>query len=544
MEPPPGDLLLPINKELEALETALRAELTKLPPRLTLRTLCRGDSSSGLVGLCAVLVLVAAAVDARALEFAGAVVLIVICAVVNLIHGVRERQLFLRERFDRLGRVLRSVRRGASTPILSVCENAPLNPNAFSIAPVLRGGRWHAMPTNLLVEGDVIALAHGSVAPCKLLEVGGVGSECGDGSESGAEQAGTAGRAAGLVASEGGASSAGEVGGDRGGKLRHTYKRGDRIRRREMPQTPHMSLLLSDPELAFATCGSIRRFRLLETPVASRLKSRLMVATTPDGQLKEVPRRAARDVPSLVKQDKVRETTKIVSVVLTIAAFVVGLVRASSLKVQYAICEFTVCPAGAGAEGSAGGGNATAIGTDSRSLVAWGDLILMRPVCVLLCLVPISLPIRMFLLDSYSTARLLSVMEEDVRLHSERARGGEGGGESGGGGGGGGNSSSGVGDGGGSDEEDEEGETRGTRFRDVLKFDKEDRVAVAAELRWQRRTSPSRCGCVYCLEGVGDDSAVSARSSALRACFGFVHVTSWCDVKRDRIGTITPHSLL
>jgi len=506
-EPPPGDLLLaPINTHLAALETALHAELTKLPPRLTLRTLCRGDSSSGLVGLCAVLVLVAAAVDARALEFAGAVVLIVICAVVNLIHGVRERQLFLRERFDRLGRVLRSVRHGVSTSILSgAMENAPLNPNAFSIAPVLRGGRWHAMPTNLLVEGDVIALAHGSVAPCKLLEVDGVGSECGVGSESGAEQAGTAGRAAGLVASpqEGGASSAGEVGGDSGGKPRHTYERGDRIRRREMPQTPHMSLLLSDPELAFATCGSIRRFRLLETPVASRLKSRLMVDTTPDGQLKAAPRRAARDVPSLVKQDKVRETTKIVSVVLTIAAFVVGLVRASSLKVQYAICEFTDCPAGAGAEGSAGGGNASAIGTGSMSLVAWGDLILMRPVCVLLCLVPISLPIRMFLLDSYSTARLLSVMEEDVRLHSERSRGGEGGGESGGGGGGGGggNSSSGVGDGGSSDEEDEEGETRGTRFRDVLKFDKEDRVAVAAELRWQRRTSPSRCGCVQLLGG-------------------------------------------
>ena len=72
MEPPPGDLLLaPINKELEALEIALRAELTKLPPRLTLRTLCRGDSSSGLVGLCAVLVLLIV-LPAGALPSAGA----------------------------------------------------------------------------------------------------------------------------------------------------------------------------------------------------------------------------------------------------------------------------------------------------------------------------------------------------------------------------------------------------------------------------------------------------------------------------------------
>ena len=104
-------------------------------------------------------------------------------------------------------------------------------------------------------------------------------------------------------------------------------------------------------------------------------------------------------VPSLVKQDKVQRTWVVASAVLTITAFVVGVVRSSSLYAQYlhSVCTFTglpqLCPAGNNNIGSAGGSSNDADDA-AASLVSWGDLILMRPVCVLLCLVPISLPLR------------------------------------------------------------------------------------------------------------------------------------------------------
>lgn len=77
----------------------------------------------------------------------------------------RERQLTLREVTDRGQTILEALERSGMNMVQDT--RIPFIPS-LSIAKVVRDGVSRVFPTNLLVEGDVVEMLYGDVAPCRM----------------------------------------------------------------------------------------------------------------------------------------------------------------------------------------------------------------------------------------------------------------------------------------------------------------------------------------------------------------------------------------
>ncbi|CAM0141394.1 unnamed protein product [Umbelopsis sp. WA50703] len=77
----------------------------------------------------------------------------------------RERQLTLREVTDRGQTIIEALERSGMNMVQDT--RIPFIPS-LSIAKVVRDGVSRVFPTNLLVEGDVVEMLYGDVAPCRM----------------------------------------------------------------------------------------------------------------------------------------------------------------------------------------------------------------------------------------------------------------------------------------------------------------------------------------------------------------------------------------